>query len=224
MQQDSKIQSAIANTQVLRPPRQKLATFGSTNVYYYMVTELMQEVNVVREGRVIAAKPKIVTPTYLVNLEGFSGQAKRYIQMIAEQNPHEPGILYSYKNETGEMNIVSQPLQEVVEKINQRIEDSNNPLSAIIKGVEEMWDVSLLKFTFELTSSSVYHNFSEFYGQGRFTADEHGVPQDARDYIEELFELTRKDPSHATDLIGELHRWNLWSAYQDRFLQLFRQH
>ncbi|MCX6007499.1 MAG: hypothetical protein NTZ34_09635, partial [Chloroflexi bacterium] len=68
MESDEKIKFAIENTLVIRPPRQRLATFGSTNVYYYMVTALMDEVNIVREGRVIAAKPKIVTPAYLVNL------------------------------------------------------------------------------------------------------------------------------------------------------------
>lgn len=221
---DEKIRFAIENTVVLRPPRQQLATFGSTNVYYYMVTALMDEVNIVREGRVIASRPKIVTPTYLINLEGFSGAAKRYLQMVAHQNPNEPGILYSYKNETGQMNIVSQPEAAVLEKINRMIDDRSDPLSAIIKGVEEMWDVSLLKFTFELTTGSVYHNVSEFYSQGGFNQDEQGIPQAALSGIEELFDLARKDPSYAPELVNELHRWDLWGQYQDRFLQLFKKH
>ncbi|MBN1375818.1 MAG: hypothetical protein JXA01_06660 [Dehalococcoidia bacterium] len=224
MESDEKIRLAIENTLVLRPPKQRLSTFGSTNVYYYLITALMDEVNVVREGRVIASRPKIVTPAYLINVEGFSGAAKRYLQMIAHQNPSEPGILYSYKNETGQMNIVSQPEAAVLEKINRIIDDRSDPLSAIIKGVEEMWDVSLLKFTFELTSGSVYHNYSEFYSQGRFAIDERGVPSDALSNIEELFDLSRQDPSHAPELVNELHRWNLWGQYQDRFLQLFKKY
>ncbi|MDD5647917.1 MAG: hypothetical protein PHY03_03180 [Dehalococcoidia bacterium] len=222
MEADDKIRLAIENTLVLRPPRQQLATFGITNVYYYMITELMHEVNVVREGRVIAARPKIVTPTYLINVEGFSGSARRFIQMAAEQNPHEPGILYSYKNETGEMNIVSEPLGNILDNINRRIDNRNDPLSAIIKGVEDLWDVSLMKFTFELTRNSAYRNLSEFYGRGRLVADNQGVPRDARENIEELFEKAGKDPSYAPELVSELHRWNLWSAYQDRFLNLFK--
>jgi hypothetical protein len=67
MEIDEKIEYAIDHTEILRSPEQSLATFGSTNIYYYLVTELMENVNVVREGRVIAARPKIVTPTYLVN-------------------------------------------------------------------------------------------------------------------------------------------------------------
>ncbi len=222
MEADDKIRLAIENTLVLRPPKQQLATFGITNIYYYMITELMNEVSVVREGRVIAARPKIVTPTYLINVEGFSGQARRYIQMAAEQNPHEPGILYSYKNEFGEMNIISESLGSILDNINRRIDSRSDPLSAIIKGVEDMWDVSLMKFTFELTKNSAYRNFSELYGRGRLISDNQGVPRDARENIEELFEMAAKDHSCAPELASELHRWNLWSTYQDRFLNLFK--
>jgi hypothetical protein len=222
MDHDEKIQAAIKNTVVLRPPRQQLATFGATNISYYMITELLSEVNVVREGRVIAARPRIVTPSYLINVDGFSGSARRYIQMIAEQNPHEPGILYSYKNEFGDMNIISDPLDTVMDNINRRIESQGEPLSAIIKGVEDMWDVSLMKFTFELTRNSVQRNISELYSRGRFHADARGVPQDAVDRIEELFALAANDTSYAGELANELRYWNLWEGCQDRFMQLFK--
>ncbi len=222
MKADERIQYAIEHTEVVRPPEQSLATFGTTNIYYYLVTELMERVNVVREGRVIAAKPKIVTPTYLINLEGFSEQARRFVEMMAEKYPHEPGIFYTYKNEPKEMNIVSEPMKEVVDKINRRIDSQHDPLSAIIKGVEELWDVSLLKFTYELTRSSVYSNIAELERKGLLNVDEAGVPGDARSYVEELFEKTRQDPSWAPELVAELRRWGLFYEYQDRFLSLFK--
>jgi hypothetical protein len=222
MEADERIQHAIEHTEVLRPPEQSLATFGTTNVYYYLVTELMESANVVREGRVVAARPKIVTPSYLINLEGFSSQARRFIEMMAEKHPHETGVFYSYRNEPKEMNIVSEPVKEVVDKINQRIDSQHDPLSAIIKGVEDLWDVSLLKFTYELTTSSVYSNVTEMGKRGLLQVDSAGVPEDARNYIEELFEKTRRDPSRAPDLVTELRRWGLFYEYQDRFLSLFK--
>ncbi len=222
MEIDERIQHAIENTIVIRPPKQSLSTFGSTNIYYYLVSELMERANVVREGRVIAARPKIVTPTYLINLEGFSGQARRFIEIMAEKYPHESGIFYSYKNEPKEMNILSSPIDDVVEKISQQIDSSGDPLTAIIKGVEEMWDVSLLKFTYELTRGSVYNNVVELERRGLLRMDEAGVPLDARNYIEELFEKTRKNPSRAPQLAAELKQWDLFDEYQDRFLSLFR--
>ena len=222
MEIDKRIQYAIEHTEVVRPPEQSLSTFGTTNIYYYLVTELMEGTNVVREGRVIAAKPKIVTPSYLIKLEGFSQQARRFIETLAEQSPHEPGIFYSYKNEPKEMNIVSEPLKEIVDKINQRIDSQNNPLSAIIKGIEELWDVSLLKFTYELTRSSVYSNVSELERSGLLHIDGAGVPRDARNHIEDLFDKTRRDLSWAPILVTELRQWGLFYEYQDRFLSLFK--
>src|SRR4030065_2160402 len=103
MEIDEKIQYALENTRVIKPPRQSLSTFGSTNIYYYLITQLMETANVVREGRVIAAKPKIVTPAYLINLDGFGGGARRYIEMMAEENPSEPGLFYSYNNALRDM-------------------------------------------------------------------------------------------------------------------------
>ena len=222
MEADERIQYAIEHTEVVRPPEQNLTTFGSTNIYYYLVTELMERVNVVREGRVIVAKPKIVTPSYLINLDGFSGQARRFIEMMEDKHPHEPGIFYAYRNEPKEMNIVSEPMKEVVNTINRRIDSQHDPLSAIIKGVEELWDVSLLKFTYELTKSSIYNNVAEMNRKGLLSVDEAGVPKDARNHIEELFQKTRQDPSRAPELVGELRRWGLFPEYQDRFLSLFR--
>lgn len=222
MEADERIQYAIEHTEVVRSPQQKLATFGSTNIYYYLITELTEWVNVVREGRVIAAKPKIVTPSYLINLEGFSLQARRFIEMMGERYYHEPGIFYTYKNEPREMNIASEPVEAIVEKISRRIDSQRDPLTAIIKGVEELWDVSLLKFTYELTRSSVQSNVTELERHGLLNVDAAGVPKDARNYIEELFENTKRDPSWASELAAELRRWGLFHEYQDRFLSLFK--
>jgi hypothetical protein len=222
MEADEKIQYVIEHTEVLRAPTQSLATFGTTNIYYYLVTELAEWVNVVREGRVIAAKPKIVTPSYLINLEGFSLQAKRFIEIMAERDPHEPGIFYTYKNESREMNIVSEPVGAIVDKVNRRIDSQRDPLTAIIKGVEGLWDVSLLKFTYELTRSSMQSNVAELERHGLLRVDSAGVPRDARNHIEELFEKTSRDPAWASELIAELRRWNLFYEYQDRFLSLFK--
>jgi len=219
---DPRIKHAIERTKVVRFPRQNLATFGNTTVSYYVVTGLTKNVNVVREGNVIAERPRIVTPSYLTRLEGFSEQASKYLQTMAENAPHEPGIFYRYKNEAKEMNIVSEPIATLLNKLNERIEEENNPLSAIIKGIEELWDVSLMLFIYELTRGSVYTNITDFQRSGFLNIDSTGVPKDARIFIEELFELVNKDVSRAPELVSELNRWRLFEEYQDRFFALFR--
>jgi len=222
MDVDARIKYAIERTKVIRFPRQNLATFGNTIISYYVVTGLTENVNVVRDGNVIAERPRIITPSYLTSLEGFSEQSSKYLQTMAAKFPDEPGIFYRYTNEPKEMNVVSEPTAALINKLNERIEEENNPLSAIIKGIEELWDVSLMIFIYELTRGSVYANITDFQRRGFLDIDSTGVPKDARNFIEELFELVNKDISRAPELVTELNRWGLFEDYQDRFFALFR--
>jgi hypothetical protein len=222
METDDRVRYALENTELVRAPQQNLATFGSSVIDYYVVTELVGNLSVVRDGKVIAERPKIVTPAYLVNVEGFSEQARRYIAMMARERPHDSGIFYRYKNEPKGMNVVSEPIKQVISKLSSQIEEERNPLSTIIRGVEEHWDVSLLMFIYELTTKSVRTNIAEFSRRGFLDMDAGGVPQGARDYIEELFEQASRNLSRAPELVAELNRWGLFPEYQDRFFALFR--
>ena len=222
METDDKVRYALENTELVRAPQQSLATFGSSVIDYYVVTELVGNLSVVRDGKVIAERPRIVTPAYLVNVEGFSEQARRYIAMMARERPHDSGIFYRYKNEPKGMNVVSEPVRQVISKLSSQIEEERNPLSTIIRGVEELWDVSLLMFIYELTTKSVSTNIAEFNRRGFLDIDAGGVPQGARDYIEELFEQAGRNLSRAPQLVVELNRWGLFPEYQDRFFALFR--
>ena len=222
MELDDRTKYALEHTELIRAPRRELETFGSSVIDYYVVTELVGNVSVVRDGKVIAERPKLVTPAYLVNVEGFSEQARRYIAMLARERPYESGIFYRYKNEPKGMNVVSEPIRQVIKKLSSEIEEQGSALSTIIKGVEELWDVSLLMFMYELTTRSVRTNMVEFDRRGFLSTDDSGVPRGARDYIEELFEQVSQNLSRAPELAVELNRWGLFPEYQDRFLALFR--
>jgi hypothetical protein len=221
METDDRVRYALENTELVRAPQQHLSTFGSSVVDYYVVTELVGNLSVVRDGKVIAERPRIVTPAYLVNVEGFSDQARKYIAMMARDHPHDSGIFYRYKNEPKGMNVVSEPVKQVISKLSSQIEEERNPLSTIIRGVEELWDVSLLMFIYELTTKSVRTNIAELNRRGFLDMDGGGVPQGARDHIEELFEEASGDLARAPELVTELNRWGLFAEYQDRFFALF---
>lgn len=221
MEMDDKVRYAVERTELIRPPQQKLATFGSTTISYYVVTGLAENISVVRDGKVVAERPRIITPAYLINVEGFSESARKYITTMAAEHPHEPGVFYRYKNEAKEMNVVSESTRQVISKLDARLEEEKNPLSAIIKGVEEFWDVSLLMFMYHLTRSAMSSNVAEFHRRGLLDIDSSGVPKDARIHIEELFDQARTDLSRAPKLVAELNRWGLFPEYQDRFFALF---
>ena len=227
---EERIEYAISHTEVLRPPKQTLATFGTTNIYYYLVTqpsykELVEgeEETVVREGRVRAEKPKVVTPYYLINVEGFSDHARRYLEMVArEYGSHAPGLFYGYKNEPKELNIVTSDMESVVRKLGEKIDKGGDQLATIIKGVDELWDVSLLKFIFDMTRYSMDSNISEMGRRGLLDMDSRGVPRDAREAIERLFAYVERGELDPSALKLELDRWDLFGEYEDRFLRLFK--
>jgi len=227
---DKRIRQAVRRTEILRAPKQSLATFGTTNIYYYLVTEpayseLVKNVTetVVREGRVIAQKPRIVTPYYLSRLEGFSSEARRYFEMLIKTHgANVPGLLYTYKNEPKELNIVSDSLLSVVDKLNAEIDKRGDPLTSIIKGEDELWDVSLMEFIYEMTRSSLRDNLRQMGSRGLLDIDTRGIPVDARVRIDELFRKVSTGEIEPHELKDELDHWDLFKEYEDRFLTLFK--
>ncbi len=226
---DERIRDAVKHTEILRAPKQSLYTFGTTNIYYYLVTkpaysELIKNITetVVREGRVIAERPRIVTPYYLSRLEGFSSEASKYFEaLMKEHGSNIRGLFYTYKNEPKELTIVSENLLSVVDKLNAEIDKRGDPLAAIIKGADELWDVSLMKFISEVTSSSLQDNLRQMGSRGLLNIDAAGIPLDARVRIDELFEKVMKGESEPGDLKDELDRWGLFEEYEDRFFSIF---
>ncbi|MFC1593097.1 hypothetical protein ACFL4C_03690 [Candidatus Omnitrophota bacterium] len=227
---DARVEYVVRHTEILRPPKQNLATFGTTNIYYYLVTEpayteLVESVTetVVREGRVIAERPRIVTPYYLSQFEGFSSKARRYFEILLRTHgPHASGLFYTYKNEPKELTIVSDSLLSVVDKLNTKIDKRGDPLVSIIKGEDDLWDVSLLKFIFEMTRKSLQQNVRQLGSRGLLDVDTGGVPVEARLRIEELFRQVIKGEAEPHKLRDELEQWGIFNEYEDRFLNIFK--
>jgi hypothetical protein len=228
--ESERIEYAARHTEILRHPRQHLATFGVTNIYYYLVTEptyseITNDTNetVIREGRVVAERPKIVTPYYLTHLEGFSYDARQYFEMLLRmQGPNAPGLFYTYKNEPKGLNIVSDNWPVVVNKLNTEIDKKGDPLATIIKGQDDLWDVSLLKFIYEITSRSIRNNIAQLGSRGLLGMSHGGIPVGARQIIEEMFQQVAHGELRAYELEQELNRWGAFEEYQDRFFALVK--
>jgi len=228
--EERRIREAVRHTEILRAPKQSLSTFGTTNIYYYLLTEpayseLEKNVTetVIREGRVIAERPRIVTPYYLSQLEGFSSEARKYFEDLIEAHGHNAaGLFYTYKNEPKELNIVSDNLLAVVNKLNAEIEKRGDSLASIIKGEDELWDVSLMKFIYEMTRRSLQDNLSQMGTRGLLDIDRGGIPVDARVRIDELFRKVSQGDCEPRGLKDELDRWGLFEEYQDRFYSIFK--
>src|SRR5205823_14903404 len=111
------IREIVEKTRVVRPPKQMLATFGSTVVEYFVVTEPSYqglpgageaEESVIRTGTVTSARPQIVTPFYLMNLfQNFEHGSEFARYLRSTYGADSPGLMYSYKQEPGDTSVVS---------------------------------------------------------------------------------------------------------------------
>jgi hypothetical protein len=169
-----------------------------------------------------AERPQVVTPFYLSHHEGFGEHAQEYLDYLTREfGPDSPGLLYRYKNEAMETSVVTGSPDEVATRLGERLDREEKALEAVVRGVDELWDVSLMKFIYELTDQSVQTNFQDLRARGLLGVED-GVPREARHRIEQLIEQARKGQVEPSTVHQELVRWGLFDEYQDRFLNLFK--
>lgn len=221
----------LMDTMVVKLPRQSLASFGTTVVTYNMVTRPLYEAldgdkrkeeSVLRRGTVKAERPQIVTPGYLSRTRGFGEEAEEFMrELVRRGQADDPGILYTYTNELIQTEIVASRPEEVTERISKEIDLHSRPLEAVILGVDELWDVSLMKFIFDLTNQAAATNTRDFTNTGRLAFND-GVPMDARIRIEEMFTEVQNGNVEPATLHQELEAWQLFDEYQDRFFRALK--
>jgi len=163
---------AIENTRVIVAPEQQIATFGSTSFDFYLISELMDRVDQVRvrNGKIHAERPQILTPEHCCRLllEGFGEKAERYIDQLREHARNIAVLRYGFqfrKTDLSEQTL-RDSIDSVINRTRRKIESKNESLSAIIHGVDDAWEVCLLKFTIDLVERSSGNNLGDFRKRG----------------------------------------------------------
>ncbi len=242
MQEEERIQQVLEKTEILKSPEKLISTNKATTLHYYVLAEpYYLEVfknegpeTKIREGTITWEKPKLLTPGYILKMEGFSENAKNVLKKLARKHPDLAGLLYKmkYTKDFEETVTVSSDIEKTFNRINEEI-DEEEMLTVIIKGVDEYWDVSLMKFIQELMIKSAFSSqLNDFTNQGFVRIDEsgspsvtrnfQGLPLAARDEIELMFRKVKKGDLDPAVLKQELDRWGVYENYEDRFLDLFR--
>lgn len=218
---------AVNNTEVVVMPTNTLETFGATNLHYHLVSELMDSVDRirVREGTIQSKRPQIITPAYFEseNLEGFGEEARQYRDWLRQHAKDIRILQYEYIVKKTELNehLVSGPMAEVLDRVKQEVKRKNDPMAAVIHGVDQPWDVCLLKLMVDMFRHSAPANFNEL-NRRHMLDDVNGVPRAVREEIEALFLQASRDPSLVKPLFGRLRKDGLFEEYEDRFFALVR--
>ena len=244
MKDKQRIKEVLENTEILLEPDDLISTDHDTTLHYYVLSkpyyldEFPEEgpETKVREGRITWEKPKLLTPDYMINMSGFSGEAKKAMQLIARENPDLAGLLYkmNYKKQFISTFTMSREIEAAEAKIRKDIDEEDESLTVIIKGVDELWDVSLMKFIQTLMLRSAYKSqLPDYEEKGFLSTDDkgysvvtrnlEGLPIAASEEIEKMFEMVKKGEEAPYKLKKELDRWGVFNAYQDRFFDLFKE-
>ena len=165
------ISYAMENTVVVHEPDRLIDTFGTTNFEFQLLTEPMDEVGKVRvrEGRMEAEQPRILRPDGYDDLifEGFGEQADMFSDWFKSFGNRE---LFKYGFNFAKRNFSESTAHESIEAVRDRILDdirvSGNPSRALIVGIDDTWEISLIRFTMEMVGRSVNVNAFDFKRRG----------------------------------------------------------
>ena len=218
---------AVANTEILVHPSGTLETFGNTILGYVLVCEEMDSVDRcrVRSGRMRIARPQIVTPSAYSEmlLEGFGEEARKYAKWLAE-NEDSVRILrygYSLRREAFSEQSVGRPLADVLADARRDAEAKDDPFFALVRGVDDPWDVCLVRLFWEVVSRSVRKNVLEME-QRRMFERKDALDPEVREEIERAFAAAERDPSLVRELGALLQRRGVFEAYEERFFALVK--
>jgi hypothetical protein len=163
---------AVENTHVIVAPEQQIATFGSTSFNFYLISELMDRVDQVRvrNGKIHAERPQILAPEHYwrLLLDGFGEKAQRYVEQLREHARNVAVLRYGFQFRKTDLSerTLRDSVDAVINRTRKNVESKNEPLSAVIHGVDDAWEVCLLKFTIDLVERSSGGNLGDFRKRG----------------------------------------------------------
>jgi hypothetical protein len=140
MYSEDDFQYAIENTRVILSPERRIETFGTTSFHFYLVTELMDSVSEirVRDGRIQADRPQIITPASLskLSLEGFGEKARVFAEML--QNRNSALLKYGFQIRKDDLSesLVHDSVEAVLDRVTSQVPAALRSSSAVIHGVE----------------------------------------------------------------------------------------
>ncbi len=168
-----KVGYAIRHTKVLYLPYRRIESFGETRYNFRLLSEPMDEVGScrVRIGWVEVGKPRILKPKHLrgPETEGFSDEATRFFDWLREQGlPVRAFISYGFHFSRSDVQeeYLHDDIRVVSDQVVREAESSGDTLRAVIEGVDDAWEISLLSFMLEMIQQSHEINVFDYKRRG----------------------------------------------------------
>lgn len=176
MHSPDNIQYALETTRVLREPDRRIDTFGETRFSFQLISEVMDRVGQVRvrSGEMEAMRPRIMRPESYrdVKLDGFATEAREKFDHMLEKFREQGMDLaflqygFQFRRSNFQEQLINEPIADVRKQMLEEVRRSGDPTLAIIEGVDDAWEISLLKFSFEMIQQSHRINTFDFKRKG----------------------------------------------------------
>ncbi len=125
----------------------------------------------VRAGWVETGRPRIYRPENLrgIETEGFSREAHRFFDWMQEHGARLQALLhygFQFKRSEVQEELVHEDVRAVSDRVVQEALHSGDSLRAVILGVDDVWEASLLRFMLEMVQQSHEINIFDFRRRG----------------------------------------------------------
>lgn len=163
---------ALENTKTHVEPAALIETFGATVFDFVLVSELMDEVDRVRlrHGTLHADRPRIVAPQHFarIMLDGFGEKAREFADWLEAHGGDTKFLRYGFQFTKSNFReeVVSGAIEGVVEKAVRQARSDGTARRAVIEGVDDAWEVSLLKLAVDTARRSAGENVEEWRKRG----------------------------------------------------------
>ena len=162
---------AAKNLRILLSPERRLETFGNTIVNYHLISELDDYPGKirVREGRLEAHRPLVITPHFEIRTEGLGEEARAYLEFIRDNEDSFRILRYGYhlRSDNFSEQILSEPLAAVTDRVLAEVKAKGDGLSAVMQGVDDPWDVALVELWRREVENSAGKNIRELDESGK---------------------------------------------------------
>lgn len=166
---EERFRTAWQAVRVERPVRYTLFTFGASELLYYLVEDSDQpkEPVTITRGEVRVTRPRIITPDsdrpefsgFFDNPE-FAGMASFLMARTAAFSN------LRLENQPGTVRIVSDSVEEVVQRLNQQLDAEDEDRVAILTAPHGLAGLAVLRYATERIMQSAPDNIQELRERG----------------------------------------------------------
>jgi len=146
---------AKLETEILRERVRFLSSIENTTLDYIFLAESSINIGdtIVRKGKILVHKPLIILPKKLPIFEGFEFENEEILPFfLLMRGVSFPSLKYS--NVTSSIEVYEGGLDKAIKDFTERLTMKEDIYTGLIKGVEDVWQFSLLIYVASLVIKS----------------------------------------------------------------------